>query len=116
MLDRIGQRYGVRPSSILGITDDWAAFQLDAATLRLGLEIDAAVARESAPPGKRPPGPRVADVIGLSGMHSGKRGGRTFKPLLGSKLTRGATVTPKETVVWHPDGTWDVVDDEKTKA
>ncbi len=35
--------YGSRPSQILGIADEWAAYQLDAATLTLGRQVEAAI-------------------------------------------------------------------------
>lgn len=37
LLDAVAQRYGTRPSDILGIGDPWAAYQLDVATMLAGM-------------------------------------------------------------------------------
>lgn len=40
-LDRLGQRYGQRPSAFLGLAgESWAAYQLDVATLALGTWVE----------------------------------------------------------------------------
>lgn len=35
-LDAVGRAYGVRPSAILGVQDEWAAYQLDVAAVLAG--------------------------------------------------------------------------------
>jgi len=40
-VDELGKRYGQRPSSFLGVDDEWAAYQLDVAALTLGRWVDA---------------------------------------------------------------------------
>jgi len=37
----LGSTYGRRPSEILGVEDDWAAYQLDMVTLIAGKEAEA---------------------------------------------------------------------------
>jgi hypothetical protein len=39
-LDELAKRYGQRPSQVLGIADEWAAYQLDVATLTVGRWVD----------------------------------------------------------------------------
>lgn len=40
MIDRIGSRYGVRPSDILGIDDELVAFQFDYAIIHFANQIE----------------------------------------------------------------------------
>jgi hypothetical protein len=42
-LHSLGAAYGRRPSELVGIADEWAAYQFDAACLTLGRRIEAAV-------------------------------------------------------------------------
>lgn len=39
-LDELARRYGQRPSQVIGIADEWAAYQLDVATLTVGRWVD----------------------------------------------------------------------------
>jgi hypothetical protein len=39
-LHQLGATYAQRPSSILGITDSWLAYQIDVVTLRLGTWVE----------------------------------------------------------------------------
>lgn len=41
LLHQVGKSYCSRPSAILGIADDWLAYQVDVATLLLGSQVDA---------------------------------------------------------------------------
>lgn len=43
-LDRLGRAYGVRPSAVVGIEDEWAAYQFDMAALALGNRVERALA------------------------------------------------------------------------
>jgi hypothetical protein len=46
MLHAVSAAYGQRPSELLRVSDPWAAYQLDAATLLLGREVEAAILRD----------------------------------------------------------------------
>lgn len=45
MVDRIGSRYGIRPSEILGIDDKLLAFQFDYAIVHFATQIEQGVYR-----------------------------------------------------------------------
>jgi len=60
ILDAVGQRYGVRPSAILGIEDAWLAWQLDVAVL-------AAVGSRQGG-GRRHSGARADKASGFAGL------------------------------------------------
>jgi hypothetical protein len=40
----MGERYGTRPSAILNLRDEWAAYQVDLAAMWLGREVETAQA------------------------------------------------------------------------
>jgi len=42
MLHLMGQKYGQRPSSILGVDDEWAAYQFDRACMTLASKVSEA--------------------------------------------------------------------------
>lgn len=46
-LDELARRYGQRPSQVLNIADDWAAYQLDVATLTVGRWVDGKLAERT---------------------------------------------------------------------
>lgn len=58
----MAQRYGQRPSQILHVADEWAAWQLDLAVLTLGRWIDGKMA-ERTKQGK--PVHRLAALLGI---------------------------------------------------
>lgn len=43
-LHNLSSAYGQRPSAIIGISDDWAAYQFDLAVLALGRHVEAGLA------------------------------------------------------------------------
>ena len=47
-LYNLGTAYGRRPSEIVGIDDEWAAYQFDAACLVVGRKVENALAENSA--------------------------------------------------------------------
>lgn len=82
MLDLLAQRYGTRPSAILHVADEWAAYQLDVSAMYVGLKEDARRANRSganatdAGPrwetaGYQDPSPLVTQKIRLSDYPNG---------------------------------------------
>jgi hypothetical protein len=67
-LDLIANRYGQRPSAILGVADEWAAYQLDFTVAQIAVrhEVDALRNRS----GRRPAPPPPAGANGKSGYRS----------------------------------------------
>jgi len=59
-LHNLAKEYGTRPSEILHIGDEWAAYQLDVMTLTTGREIEAALAN----------GQRIEQVLGTGSQRS----------------------------------------------
>jgi hypothetical protein len=47
ILHFMGEAYGQRPSKIVGVEDDWAAYQLDMVTLIVGRRAEDRIANES---------------------------------------------------------------------
>lgn len=69
-LDAVGRAYGIRPSAILGVEDEWAAYQLDvAAVVAGGRAGEAAPAQGGQGPGATPVviDARRTVVVGASG-------------------------------------------------
>lgn len=52
-LHTLGDAYGVRPSALLGIDDEWLAFQLDETVLIFGREMENEMSKASADERKR---------------------------------------------------------------
>lgn len=69
-LDRLGRTYGVRPSAILGIEDEWAAYQFDLAAMALGNRVEKAIIDKE-------------DVSALLGEKAGKVDKKRFASLKG---------------------------------
>lgn len=83
MLHNLGTAYGCRPSMILGIGDDWLAYQLDLAALTTGREVEEAI---SNPKKKRTVEQALAAVRLRNGVAGDGRtrtntDGRRYKPL-----------------------------------
>lgn len=66
-LHRLAEAYAQRPSAIVGLTDEWDAFQLDAAALALGRAVEKAL-HDNATGKKehrRPAADIVNDILGF---------------------------------------------------
>lgn len=59
----MARRYGQRPSAILGLADEWAAYQLDAVALTLGRWVEGKLS-ERTKDGR--PVHRLATLLGLA--------------------------------------------------
>ncbi len=82
----MGQRYGQRPSSFIGLrADSWAAYQLDVATLTVGRWIDSKLA-ETTKDGK--PVHRLVDL--LSNKPAAGQGSDGFRSVTGMVTERRA--------------------------
>ncbi len=70
-LDELARRYGTRPSAFLGLkAASWEAYQLDVATLTVGLWLDGKLAERDSQ-GK--PVHRLADLLSGTKAQSGYR-------------------------------------------
>ena len=84
LLHSLGKTYGQRPSEILGIEDEWAAYQLDVCALTVGCEVEAALAKgedvEAA----------LGQGAGVRGQESGSKGQemewRDARPFVKAKI------------------------------
>ena len=72
--------YGQRPSAILGIEDEWAAYQLDLATLRLGRQVEKELAEGKSIEEAFTPGPSPVH------QNDGRGGGRFKEPVAAKKM------------------------------
>ncbi len=77
-LDQIGQAYSTRPSAIVGIEDDWAAYQFDLACYALGRHVEAELMK------KRPIGAILGE--GPRGNRAGFGDVRSLGPVRTMKL------------------------------
>jgi hypothetical protein len=88
LLHLLGKTYGSRPSEIMGLAEEpWLAYQFDVLALRVGNQVEAAVAE----------GGSVEDALGQTG--DGRRATddgqfRDPRPMVTRKVAVG------------PDGTW----------
>ena len=90
----MGKSYGQRPSSLLGLTDGWAAYQLDLATLQLGLAVENKLA-EHDKAGK--PKHNLTDLLRDEGDETVGPEPEQFRSLAGMAITKMAV---PESGVW----------------
>ncbi len=88
-LHNLAAAYGQRPSAVVGLEDEWAAYQFDMACLTLGRRVESALAKNAAAKknARKPEAHIIAEILGAPGEP--KQYGS-----LTSKVTKAKTIRP----------------------